>query len=165
MFPAVAKAVCKELREEVKNSLSDNSNCGLSNWLVNMVVEWLEKSFFPFIRTKASRTSGEVYTVNEFVFEPEEISRTVQGFYDEITNVVVRKLQRASKLKRHANPQTPGFGSDGASLISFTEEEVSESKKEGVRAGPVITESTEEEKVRQVMECVEGTVCDLFYDR
>ena len=165
LFPVVAKAVCKELREEVKNSLSDNKSSGLSNWLVNMVVEWLEKSFFPFIKTKASRTSGEIYVVNEFLFKPEEISKTVQGFYGEITNAVVKKLQRASKLKRHANPKTPGFGTDRASLISVTEEEVSESDKERARASPVITEPTDEKKVRQVMECVEGAVCDLFYDR
>jgi len=149
----------------VKNSLSDNKNSGLSNWLVNMVVEWLEKSFFPFIKTKASRTLGEVYVVNEFVFETEEISRTVQGFYGEITEAVIKKLRRTSKLKRDLTPQTPGFGTDRASLVSATEEEVSENEKERIQANPVFTELTEEEKVRQVMECVEGTVCDLFYDR
>ena len=149
----------------MKNSLSDSKNSGLSNWLVNMVVEWLEKSFFPFIKTKASRTLGEVYIVNEFIFEPEEISRTVQGFYGEITDAVMKKVRRTSKLKRRISPQTPGFGTDRASLISVTEEEVSESEKERVRASPMVVEQTEEEKVRQVMECVEGTVCDLFYDR
>jgi len=164
-FPVVAKAVCKELREEVKNSLSDNKNSGLSNWLINMVVEWLEKSFFPFIKTKSSRTLGEVYIVNEFVFEPEEISRTVQGFYGEINDAVVQKLRRASKLRRHINSQTSGFGTDRGSFISATEEEVSESEKERIRASPLLVEQTEEEKVCQVMECVEGTVCDLFYDR
>jgi len=164
-FPVVAKAVCKELREEVKNSLSDNKNSGLSNWLINMVVEWLEKTFFPFIKTKASRTSGEVYVVNEFVFEAEEISRTVQGFYGEITEAVVNKLRRTSKLKRHLSPKTSGFGTDRTSLLSVTEEEASESEKERHRASPIVTEQSEEEKVRQVMECVEGTVCDLFYDR
>ena len=164
-FPVVAKAVCKELREEVKSSLSDNKNSGLSSWLVNMVVEWLEKSFFPFIKTKASRTSGEVYVVNEFVFEAEEISKTVQGFYGEITDAVAAKLRRTSKLRRHVSPQAPGFGTDRASLISVTEEEISESEKERIRASPMVTERTEEEKLRQVMECVEGTVCDLFYDR
>ena len=163
-FPVVAKAVCKELREEVKNSLSDKSN-GLSNWLVNMVVEWLEKTFFPFIKIKASRSSGDVYVVNEFAFEAEEISRTVQGFYGEITDAVVKKLRRSSKLRRRLSPQTPGFGTDRASFISVTEEEVSESEKERARASPLITERSEEEKVRQVMECVEATVCDLFYDR
>jgi len=164
-FPVVAKAVCKELREEVKNSLSDNKNSGLSNWLVNMVVEWLEKSFFPFIKTKTSRTLGEVYVVNEFVFEAEEISGTVQGFYGEITDAVVKKLRRTSKLKRDLAPQAPGFGTDRASLVSVTEEEVSGSEKERAQANPMFVEQTEEEKVRQVMECVEGTVCDLFYDR
>lgn len=164
-FPIVAKAVCKELREEVKSSLSVNKRSGLSNWLVNMVVEWLEKSFFPFIKTKASMTSGEVYIVNEFVFEPEEISRTVQGFYGEVTSAVVQKLRRMSKLKRRISSQTSGFGTDRASLISATEEEASENEKERARASPMVTEQTEEEKVRQVMECVEGTVCDLFYDR
>ncbi|KAF9645660.1 hypothetical protein BDM02DRAFT_3119935 [Thelephora ganbajun] len=163
-FPVVAKAVCKELREEVKNSLSDNKNSGLSNWLVNMVVDWLEKSFFPFIKTKASRTSGEVYIVNEFVFEAEEISRTVQCFYGEITDAVVKRFQRTSKLKRQLSPQAPGIGNDRASL-SVTEEEVSESEKERVRVSPMIIERVEEEKVRQVMESVEGTICDLFYDR
>jgi hypothetical protein len=148
----------------VKNSLSDNKNSGLSNWLINMVVEWLEKSFFPFIKTKSSRTSGDVYIVNEFVFEPEEISRTVQGFYGEITDAVVQKLRRTSKLKRHIS-STSGFGTDRGSLISATEEEVSESEKERLRASPSVVERTEEERVRQVMECVEGTVCDLFYDR
>lgn len=163
-FPAIAKAVCKELREEVKNSLSDK-NSGLSNWLVNMVVEWLEKTFFPFIKTKPSRPLGEAYVVNEFVFEAEEISRTVQGFYGEINDAVIKKLRRSSKLRRHLSPQTPGFGTDRASFISVTEEEISESEKERIRASPVVTERTEEEKVRQVMECVEATVCDLFYDR
>lgn len=164
-FPVVAKAVCKELREEVKNSLSDNKNSGLSNWLINMVAEWLEKSFFPFIKTKSSRTSGEVYIVNEFVFEPEEISRTVQGFYGEITDAVVQKLRRASKLKRRISSQTSGFGTDRGSLVSATEEEASEGEKERIRTSPPAMEQSEEEKVRQVMECVEGTVCDLFYDR
>ena len=164
-FPIIAKAVCKELREEVKNSLSDYKSSGLSGWLVNMVVEWLEKSFFPFIRSKSSRTSGEVYIVNEFVFEAEEISRTVQGFYCEIADAVLKRLRRTSKLKRHVSPQTSGFGTDRASLISVTEEEMSESEKERIRASPMITERTEEEKIRQVMESVEGTVCDLFYDR
>lgn len=164
-FPVVAKAVCKELREEVKSSLSDNKHSGLSSWLVNMVAEWLEKSFFPFIKTKTSRTSGETYIVNEFVFEPEEISGTVQGFYGEITSAVVQRLRRTSKLRRRISPQTSGFGTDRTSLISATEEEVSENEKERARASPMITEQTEEEKVRQVMECVEGTVCDLFYDR
>lgn len=164
-FPAIAKAICKGLREEVKNSLSDNKNSGLSSWLVNMVVEWLEKSFFPFIKNKASRTSGEVYTVNEFAFEVEQISGTVQGFYGEITDAVVKKLRRASKLKRRTSPQTPGFAVDRASFISATEEEISESEKAKIRTSPVITGQTEEERVRQVMESVEGTICDLFYDR
>lgn len=164
-FPVIAKAICKELREEVKNSLSDNKNSGLSNWLVNMVVEWLEKTFFPFIKTKGSRTLGEVYIVNEFAFEAEEISKTVQGFYREIADAVVKKLRRSSKLKRRLSPQTPGFGTDRASFISVTEEDVSESEKERVRTSPVAAERTEEEKLRQVMECVEGIVCGLFYDR
>ena len=164
-FPVVAKAVCKELREEVKSSLSDNKHSGLSNWLVNMVAEWLEKSFFPFIKTKTSRTSGEIYIVNEFVFEPEEISGTVQGFYGEITSAVAQRLRRTSKLKRRTSPQTSGFATDRTSLISATEEEVSENEKERARASPMNTGQTEEEKIRQVMECVEGTVCDLFYDR
>ena len=164
-FPVIAKAVCKELREEVKNLLSAGKNSGLSNWLVNMVVEWLEKTFFPFIKTKASRTSGEVYVVNEFVFEAEEISKTVQGFYAEITDAVTKKLRRSSKLRRHLSPQTPGFGTDRASFASVTEEDLSESEKERGKASPAVVERTEEEKLRQVMECVEGTVCDLFYDR
>lgn len=164
-FPVIAKAICKVLREEVKNSLSDNKNSGLSSWLVNMVVEWLEKSFFPFIKNKGSRTSAEAYIVNEFVFEAEEISRTVQGFYGEITDAVIKRLRRASKLKRHTNPQSPGFGVERASLISATEEDISESDKQKIRTSPVITEQTEEEKVRQVMESVEGAICDLFYDR
>ena len=149
----------------MKNSLSANKNSGLSNWLVNMVVEWLEKTFFPFVKTKPSRTSGEVYVVNEFVFEAEEISKTVQGFYNEITDAVTKKLRRSSKLRRHLSPQTPGFGTDRASFISVTEEDVSESEKERAKASPVVAERTEEEKLRQVMECVEGTVCELFYDR
>lgn len=153
------------MREEVKSSLSGEKNSGLSGWLVKMVVEWLEKSFFPFIKDKSSRTLGEVYIVNEFGFEAEEVSRTVQGFYDEITEAVVNRLRRTSKLKRHISPQTSGFGTDRASLISATEEEVSEGEKEKTRASPMVTERTEEEKVRQVMESVEGTVCDLFYDR
>jgi hypothetical protein len=161
-FPVVAKAVCKALREEVKNSLSGEKNSGLSSWLVKMVVEWLEKSFFPFIKDKSL---GEVYVVNEFGFEAEEVSRTVQGFYNEINEAVVNKLRRTSKLKRHISPQTSGFGTDRASLVSATEEEVSESEKERTRGSPMITERTEEEKVRQVMESVEGTICDLFYDR
>ena len=164
-FPVIAKGVCKELREEVKNSLSVNKNSGLSNWLVNMVVEWLEKTFFPFIKTKASRTSGEVYVVNEFVFEAEEISRTVQGFYAEIADAVTKKLRRSSRLRRHLSPQTPGFSTDRASFASVTEEDLSESEKERAKASPVVAERTEEEKLRLVMECVEGTVCDLFYDR
>lgn len=164
-FPVVAKAVCKGLRDEVKNSLSDNKNSGLPSWLVNMVVEWLEKSFFPFIKNKPSRTSGEVYTVNEFVFETEEISRTVQDFYGDIADAVLKRLRRASKLKRHTGPQTPGFGIDRASLVSATEEEISESDKERIRKSPVITELAEEEKARHVAESVEGTICDLFYDR
>ena len=143
----------------MKNSLSD---CGLSNWLVNMVVEWLEKTFFPFTKAKVSRTSGEVYAVNEFIFEAEEISREVQGFYGEIAEVVVKKLRRSSKLKRRLGPQTPA---DRTSSVSVAEEDVSESEKDKVRASPVVTERTEEERVRQVMECVEGTICDLFYDR
>ena len=149
----------------MKNSLSDNKNSGLSNWLVNMVVEWLEKSFFPFTRNKASRTSGEVYIVNEFVFEVEEISRTVQDFYGDITDAVVKRLRRASKLKRRTSPQTPGFGIDRASLISATEEEISETEKEKIRTSPVITEQSQEERARQVTESVEGAICDLFYDR
>ena len=149
----------------MKYSLSGDKNSGLSSWLVNMVVEWLEKSFFPFTKNKSSRTSGEAYIVNEFVFEAEEISRTVQGFYGEITEAVVKRLRRRSKLKRRINPHTPGFSTDRASLISVTEEEISESEKEKVRTSPIVTEQAEEEKVRQVMESVEGTVCDLFYDR
>lgn len=164
-FPIVAKAVCKGLREEVKNSLSGNKNSGLSSWLVNMVVEWLEKSFFPFIRNKASRTSREVYVVNEFAFEAEEISKTVQGFYGDIADAVARRLQRVSKHKRHVSPQTPGFGTDRASLVSATEEEINESDKENVQTSPLIAEQTEEENVRQVVESIEGTICDLFYDR
>jgi hypothetical protein len=153
------------LREEVKSSLSENRNSGLSNWLVNMVVEWLETTFFPFIKTRASRTSGDIYVVNEFGFEAEEISRTVQGFYGEITDAVVNRLRRSSKLKRRLSPQTPGFGTDRSSFISLTEEEVSESEKERFRTSFMVVERTEEEKARQVMECVEGTVCDFFYDR
>ena len=149
----------------MKSSLSDNKNSGLSNWLVNMVVEWLEKSFFPFIKNKASRTSGEVYIVNEFVFDAEEISGTVQGFYGDIADAVVKRLRRASKLKRHTSPQTPGYGVDRASLVSATEEEISESDREKIRTSPATTARTEEEKARQVTESVEGTICDLFYDR
>lgn len=148
----------------MKSSLSDN-NSGLSNWLVGMVVEWLEKSFFPFIKNKPSRTSGEVYTVNEFAFEAEEVSRSLQGFYGEIADAVVKRLRRTSKLKRRISPQTPGFSTDRTSLISATEEEVSESEKERLRTSPLIADRSEEEKVRQVMESVEGTICDLFYDR
>ena len=149
----------------MKNSLSDNKSSGLSSWLVNMVVEWLEKSFFPFIKNKPSRTSGEVYIVNEFAFEAEEISSTVQGFYGDIADAVVKRLRRASKLRRHTSSHTPGIGIDRASLVSATEEEISESDREKFRTSPVITEQTEEERVRQMTESVEGTICDLFYDR
>lgn len=130
-----------------------------------MVVQWVEGTFFPFIKTK--RTAGDNFTVNQFVLEADDLLQVVQDFYAEVTDAVIEKNRRHLKHRKlHKSPSGGSGGGDQASLISNTDEEMSTSEEQ---EKPIIhverNYDEEDEKVRQVMEQVEGTICDLFYDR
>jgi hypothetical protein len=129
-----------------------------------MVADWAEGTFFPFTKTK--RGGEETYTANEFVFEADEISLIVQEFYYQVTDAMFGKNKSRSK-HRISEKQSSDFGGSGPtddqpSLISSADEELA-SSEENERAPFHVDE--EDAKARQVIEQVEGTICDLFYDK
>lgn len=131
-----------------------------------MVVEWVEGTFFPFVKTK--RSGGDSYAVNQFMVETDDLLQIVQDFYSEVTDAVIDKNKRYLKHRKVKKSPSSGSGSvggDQSSLISNTDDESISDEKAILVVHVEPTEDEEDEKVRLVMECVEGTICDLFYDR
>ena len=94
----------------------------------------------------------------------EVLARNVQEFYLDLEEELSRRRWRLGRqvlMKNHATPHPNGSAS--ASSGDEKDKEKDGAGEEGEEKGPVTTEK--EQRVREVMELVERTLCSMFYDR
>jgi hypothetical protein len=164
----LAKSISKVLRDEIKASLLHSRESMIPGWIVDMVVDWIEATFFPFSKTK--QNGGEAYVVTQFSFQADEISQLVQDFYADVTDAVVAKSKKHWKrqvMHRSGNSGGRGTANDQESSINNTDEEMDSSAEKEKEASSFDTnqEVEKQDMARQLVDRIEGTICDVLYDR
>lgn len=179
----VAKTILKSIHSEIKRDLDV-----APSWVSERVEDFVTKAdLLPFVKNKPKSKLGGVaaptggssnadtalaqYSITPEVAAEgnseegvEVLARNVQEFYLDLEEELSRRRWRLGRqvlMKNYAASHSNGSAS--ASSGDEKDKEKDGAGEEGEEKGPVTTEK--EQKVREVMELVERTLCAMFYDR
>ena len=180
----VARSVIRTLHAEIRYGLVAS---GAPTWVAERIEEFAERERLqPFYKVKSGRTKLDEnisalggYAIGMGVVQEEgmqEVGRKFQDFYDEIEDQLEKRKWKGKpmfgkRFTRHLNDSSisssadSGSGDEKGEKESIREDADDTEKESDADEKPDRPEDEREQRIRDVLEAVERTMCCVFYDR